>query len=131
MQEFNLFKFRKLFSPFFGVIGLAIILQYYFTDSPLQPFSYLGVPLLITAILHYFQWKKFFFQITPKNISYKFPGMETPKTISVQGHFYQISEDWKGIYLANQDQRIFISTNGLWQKEKSALFQFLKNNAVA
>lgn len=131
MQEFNLFKFRKLFSPFFGVIGLAIILQYYFTDSPLQPFSYLGVPLLITAILHYFQWKKFFFQITPKNISYKFPGMETAKTISVQGHFYQISEDWKGIYLANQDQRIFISTNGLWQKEKSALFQFLKNNAVA
>ena len=131
MQEFNLFKFRKLFSPFFGVIGLAIILQYYFTDSPLQPFSYLGVPLLITAILHYFQWKKFFFQITPKNISYKFPGMETAKTISVQGHFYQISEDWKGIYLANQDQRIFISTNGLWQKEKSALFQFLKNNAFA
>ena len=122
MNQIELFRLRKLISITIGLFGLIITLFYIltlFTDYGIRSeFSYTGVILLIQMLYQYRSFNKYYIHFDKNQIKWNFPGMNEPKTVDLLAKSFEISKDWKGVILRNDNENIMISTDGLWDRDK-------------
>jgi len=131
MEQIKLFKLRKkIITIAIGLIGLIITLLYIltlFTEYGLRGnFSFIGVILLIQMILQYRNFNKFYIHFNKHQIKWNFPGMNEPKIVDLSSTSFEISKNWKGVILSNDNQKIDISTNGLWDRDINLIYHKLK-----
>ena len=130
MEQIKLFKLRKIISITIGLIGLLITLLYIltlYTDYGVRgESSFIGVILLIQMIVQYRNFTKFYIHFDKHQIKWNFPGMNEPKIVDLSSASFEISKNWKGVILSNENQNIDISTDGLWDRDKNLIYQKLK-----
>lgn len=130
MERIELFKRRKQLSIFIGIVGFFLILLFLWgriTGSETGVnFPLMGLIFVIQLFLNFRSFKKYHFQFDKQHIQWSFPGMTEQKTIRLSENQIEISTNWKGIQLNNEDQSFIISTDGLWNREKKLIYSSLK-----
>ena len=130
MEKIELFKANKIISMVIGLFGLALILLYvlsFFTDYEIgDTFPFLGFMLFFQMIVQFKNFNKYFIHFDQKHINWYLPSMTEPKSIALTDTTFEFSKDWKGLSIINGTDKVEISTDGLWDRDKNLIYEKLE-----